>query len=98
MNCRRRVQPTCPAPKRQYSYKVVDLSAVPVGAELYVRVQYDSASAGTPATASQDNAAVIKALLGKYQEMRDAFGGVIARATDGSGHEYLTLTAMKDIK
>ena len=39
------------------TYKVVDLSAVPVGAELYVRVQYDSASAGTPATASQDNAA-----------------------------------------
>ena len=80
------------------TFKVVDLSAVPVGTELYVRAQYDSASPVTPATASQDNAVIIKALLGKYPEMREAFGGVIARATDGSGHEYLTLTAMKDIK
>jgi hypothetical protein len=80
------------------TFKVVDLSAVPVGTELYVRVQYDSTSVGNPATASQDNAAIIKALLGKYPEMREAFGGVIARATDGSGHEYVTLTAMKDTK
>jgi hypothetical protein len=78
--------------------KVVGLSAIPVGDELYVRVQYESPSAGTPAIASQDNAAVMKALLGKYPEMRDAFGGVIARATDVSGHEYVTLTAMKDIQ
>ena len=48
--------------------------------------------------ASQDNAAVIKALLAKYPEMREAFGGVVASATDGTGHEYVTLTAMKDIK
>lgn len=80
------------------TFKVVELSAVPVGAELYVRVQCDSASAGTPATASQDNAAIIRALLAKYPEMREAFGGVIARTTDGSGHEYITLTAMKDIQ
>ena len=80
------------------TFKVTDLSAVPVGADLYVRVQYDSAGAGTPAIASQDNAAVIKALLAKYPEMREAFGGVAARAIDGSGHEYVTLTAMKDIQ
>jgi hypothetical protein len=80
------------------TFKVTDLSSVPVGTELYVRIQYDSASAGTPAIASQDNAAVIKALLAKYPELRGAFGGVAARATDGSGHEYVTLTAMKDIQ
>jgi hypothetical protein len=80
------------------TFKVTDLSAVPVGTDLYVRVQYDSAGAGTPAIASQDNASVIKALLTKYPEMREAFGGVAARATDGSGHEYVTLTAMKDIQ
>jgi hypothetical protein len=80
------------------TFKVTDLSAVPVGTELYVRVQYDSPGAGTPAVASQDNGAVIKALLAKYPEMRDAFGGVAARATDGPGHEYVTLTAMKDLK
>jgi hypothetical protein len=80
------------------SFRVTDLSAVPVAAELYVRVQYDSPGAGTPSVASQDNAAVIKALLAKYPEFREAFGGVVARATDGSGHEYVTLTAMKDTK
>jgi hypothetical protein len=63
-----------------------------------VRAQYNSPDAATPAIASQDNAAVMKALLAKYPEMREAFGGVIARAADHSVHEYVTLTPMKDIK
>jgi hypothetical protein len=40
----------------------------------------------------------MKALLAKYPEMREAFGGVIARATDPAGHDYGTVTPMKDVK
>jgi hypothetical protein len=42
--------------------------------------------------------AVIKGIVGKYPELRDAFNAVIARAVDSSGHEYGSLLAMKDVK
>jgi hypothetical protein len=42
--------------------------------------------------------AVIKALVTKYPELRDAFAGVISRAVDPQGHDYGTLLPMKDIK
>ena len=42
--------------------------------------------------------AVIKALVAKYPEVRDAFAGVVARAVDPTGRDYGTLLAMKDIK
>ena len=45
----------------------------------------------------QDNVALIKALLAKYPEFREAFTGVIARATEPSGKDYGTLLAMKDV-
>jgi hypothetical protein len=48
--------------------------------------------------AYQDNIAVMKALVAKYPELRDAFAGAVARAVDASGRDYGTLLAMKDIK
>ena len=42
--------------------------------------------------------AVIKALVAKYPEFRDAFAGVVARAIEPSGKDYGTLAEMKDIK
>lgn len=80
------------------SYKVTDMAVVEVGGDLGLRVQYETADAGNPALASQDNAAVMKALLVKYPELRDAFVTLIARAMDSAGHEYGTLTPMKDVK
>ncbi len=80
------------------TFKVVELSAVPTATELFVRAQYSSPDTATPAIASQDNASVMKALLAKYPELREAFAGVIARAGDNSGHEHVTLTPMKDVK
>ena len=80
------------------TFKVTDLSALPVNGELYVRAQYDTPNAANPALASVDNVAVVKALLAKYPEMREAFGGAIARAADSAGHSYGTVTPMKDLK
>jgi hypothetical protein len=41
---------------------------------------------------------VIKALVAKFPELREAFAGAVARAVDPSGHDYGTLLAMKDVK
>jgi hypothetical protein len=78
--------------------KVAELAAVAVGPDFDLRVQYETPDAGNPGVVSQQNAAVMKALLAKYPELRDAFSTVIARATDNAGHDYGTLTPMKDVK
>jgi hypothetical protein len=41
---------------------------------------------------------VIKALVAKFPEVKDAFAAVVARAVDPSGKDYGTLLAMKDVK
>ena len=79
-------------------FKITELAPVPVGADLNLRVRYQSADASNSAVAFQDNMAVIKALVAKYPELRGAFTAVIARAVDSSGHEYGSLLAMKDLK
>lgn len=80
------------------TFKVVELTAVPVNGELWVRAEYESANAANPPVALTENAALLKTLLEKYPQFREAFGGVVARASDGAGHDYVTLTLMKDAK
>jgi hypothetical protein len=80
------------------SFKVAELAAVAVGPDFDLRVQYETADASNPVLASQDNLAMMKALLAKYPELRDGFTTLIARANDSSGHEYGTLTLIKDVK
>jgi uncharacterized protein (DUF2141 family) len=79
-------------------FRVTELAAVPVEDKLDLRVVYQSADAGNSGVAFQDNMAVIHAIVAKYPELRDAFDTVIARAVDGSGHEYGSLLPMKEIK
>lgn len=80
------------------SYKLMQLYPEAVGSDLDLIVKYQSADASNGNQAYQDNVAVIKALVTKYPELRDAFAAVIARAVDANGHDYGTLLAMKDIK
>jgi hypothetical protein len=79
-------------------FKITELAPVPVGNDLNLRVRYETADASNNALAFQDNMAVIKGIVAKYPELRDAFNAVIARAVDSSGHEYGSLLAMKDVK
>jgi hypothetical protein len=79
-------------------FKVTELAPVPVGNDLNLRVRYDTADASNTSVAFQDNMAVIKAIVAKYPELREAFTAVIARAVDSGGHEYGSLLAMKDVK
>jgi hypothetical protein len=80
------------------SFKVQELAAVTVGPDFDLRVKYQTPDASNPEVASQQNVAMMKALLGKYPELRDGFVTLIARATDNAGHDYGTMTPMKDVK
>ena len=80
------------------TFKVTQLFPLPVGQNLDLVVKYESADVSNSAQTFQDNTTVMKALLAKYPEFRDAFDGVVARAVEPSGRDYGSLLAMKDIK
>lgn len=80
------------------TYKLIALFPSAVGNDLDLIVKYQSANISDTNRTYADNVAVMKALLAKYPEFKDAFAGVVARATDPSGRDYGTLLAMKDIK
>jgi hypothetical protein len=66
--------------------------------DLDLVVKYQSADVSNTTQAFQDNTAVMKALVTKYPELRDAFDGIVARAVEPSGRDYGSLLAMKSIK
>ena len=65
--------------------------------QLSLVVKYEAADISNTTQVSQDNSAVIKAVVVKFPELRHAFSGIVARATTSSGEGYGTLLLMKDI-
>jgi hypothetical protein len=80
------------------TFKLTSVFPEVVGNDLDLIVRYQSANVSNTNVAYQDNLNVIKALVTKYPEVRDAFAAVVARAVDVSGRDYGTLLAMKDVK
>jgi hypothetical protein len=81
-----------------HTYNLTQLFAVPDEAgQLSLVVKYEAADVNNTTQAFQDNNAVIKAVAARYPEVREAFSGIVARATTASGQDYGTLLAMKDI-
>lgn len=80
------------------TYKLTTIFPAAVRSDLDLIVKYQAADVSNTNLAYQNNVAVIKALVTKYPEVRDAFAAVVARAVDPSGHDYGTMLAMKDIK
>ncbi len=80
------------------TYKLTTIFPAAVANDLDLIVKYRAADISNTNLAYQNNVAVIKALVAKYPEVRDAFTGVVARAVDSSGRDYGTLLAMKDVK
>jgi hypothetical protein len=80
------------------TYKLTALFPLTVGNELDVVVKYQSPDVSNTTQTFADNMLVIKALLVKYPELRDAFDGVVARAVEPSGRDYGSLLPMKEIK
>jgi len=81
------------------THRLTALFPLAVGQDLDLVVKYQCADVSNTAQTFQDNTAVMKALVAKYPEFRDAFDGVVARAVEPStGRDYGSLLPMKDIK
>jgi hypothetical protein len=80
------------------SYKLTAMFPQAVGDDLDLIVRYQVPTIADTNQTYQSNVAVMKALVAKFPELKDAFAGVVARAVDPSGHDYGTMLAMKDIK
>lgn len=80
------------------TYKLLTFSPLPVGESLDLLVRYQTASVADSGQSFQENMAVMKAVVQKYPEVREAFDGVIARGVESSGRDYGTMMPMKDIK
>jgi len=80
------------------SYTLTNIFPLPVSDDLDLVVKYQAADISDTAKTFQENTAVMKALLTKYPQLRDAFDGIVARAIEPSGHDYGSMLPMKDIK
>ncbi len=81
------------------TYRVFTVFPEAVGSDLDLIVKYTALSdLSNTAAAFADNTAVIKAVLAQFPELRNAFGGVVARAVAPNGNDYGTMLAMKDVK
>jgi hypothetical protein len=80
------------------TFKLTNLFPLSVGNELDLVVKYQSPDVSNTTQTFQDNMTVMKALIAKYPELREAFAGIVARAVEPSGRDYGSLMAMKDIK
>ncbi len=80
------------------TYRLTTLFPVAVKQDLDLVAKYQSPDVSNTTQTFQDNTEVMKALLAKYPEFRDAFDGVVVRAVEPSGRDYGSLLPMKDIK
>ena len=79
-------------------YHLTEIFPLAIGDDLNVVVKYQAADVSNTAHTFQENKVVIKALVAKFPEFRQAFAGVVARAVEPSGRDYGSLLPMKDIK
>jgi hypothetical protein len=80
------------------TYKLIAIFPLSVGGDLDLLVRYQAADISNTLQTFQTNNALIKALVAKFPEFRDAFAGVVARAVDPSGQDYGSMLPMKQIK
>jgi len=80
------------------TYKLTAIFPTAFGSDLDIVVRYETPSVADTSATFQENLAVMKALLLKFPELRDAFAGVVARGVEPSGQDYGSLMPMKDIK
>jgi hypothetical protein len=80
------------------TYKLTTVFPLVVGQDLDLVVKYQAADVSNTGQTFQENMSVMRALVTKFPELRDAFEGVVARAVEPSGNDYGSLMPMKDIK
>jgi hypothetical protein len=77
------------------TYKLTSAFPVGLGTDVDLVVKYSAADVSNPNLTYQENVALIKALLAKYPELKDAFAAIIARAVEPSGKDYGTMLPAK---
>ncbi len=80
------------------TYKLIAAYPLQVGKDLDLVVKYQSADVSDTSKTFQENLAVMKALVTKFPELREAFDGIVTRAVEPSGKDWGSMTPMKDIK
>jgi len=80
------------------TYQLTTMFPVAVGQDLDVVVKYQASDVSHTSQTYKDNIDVIRALVAKYPELRDAFVAVVARAVTPSGQDYGSMLPMKEIK
>jgi hypothetical protein len=80
------------------TYQLTSLFPEAVGNDLDLIVKYSTPDVSNTNAAYANNVAVMKALVAKYPEVRDAFAAVVARGVNPAGQDYGTMLPMKDIK
>jgi len=80
------------------TYKLTTVFPLEVGQDLDLVVKYQAADVSNTGQTFQENMNVMRALVAKFPELRDAFTGVVARAVQPDGKDYGSLMPMKDIK
>jgi hypothetical protein len=79
-------------------YRWTDVFPLAVGNDLDLVVKYSADDISNTQKTFAQNMIVIKALVAKFPELREAFAGVVARAVAPSGQDYGSLLPMKEIK
>jgi hypothetical protein len=80
------------------TYKLTAIFPTAFDKDLDLVVRYETPSVADTTATFQENLTVMKALLLKFPELRDAFAGIVARGVEPSGRDYGSLMPMKDIK
>jgi hypothetical protein len=80
------------------TYKLTAIFPLSVGSDLDLVVKYQAPDVSDTVKTFQTNASLMKALVTKFPEFREAFAGIVARAVDPNGQDYGSMLPMKDIK
>ena len=80
------------------SYQLTSIFPVAVDTGLDLVVRFAVPDVSNSQIAAGQNTEVIHALLAKFPELRGAFGGIVARATDPAGYDFGTLLSTRDVK
>lgn len=89
---------TVDLPGNGKTYKLTEIFPLAVGNDLDLVVKYQAADVSNSGQTFQENTAVMKALLTKFPEVREAFAGIVARAVEPSGRDYGSMLPMDKIK
>jgi hypothetical protein len=79
------------------SYRLTSMFPLPVGQDLDLVVKYQAKDVSDNAKTFQENMEVMRALVSKFPEFRQAFDGLVARAVEPSGKDYGSLLPIKDL-